>query len=247
MEEQTLPPAPSLSSTIMNVFSAPSDAFTGLDKAESKASLWIIPLIVVIASVILMMVVGFTDQSLKEQRLDATHTMFEKRVAEGKMTEQQMDQALTGMEKGGGIILAIQIVAITIIFSIIFFLSALVLWLGNKFILKSTANYEKILELSGIATWIGALGIIIQTIMMVGLNSIYAQPSLALFFYNNFDPLNSTHKLLAMINFFSVWQTIVIGIGLSKWSDKGITLAMIVSFVVWFLTLALMYSMGIAG
>jgi hypothetical protein len=246
-EHPPLPPAPSLGSSILNVFTAPSDAFMGLDKTESKASLWIVPLIITIAMVILVMVVGFTNENLKSQRLDATRTVLEKRVADGKMTQDQMEQTMDAMERGSGMMLAFQIIAVTVIFSIIFFLSALILWMGNKFILKSPAGYEKILELTGIASWIGAFGVLIQMLLMIGLNSIYAQPGLSLFIYSTFDPSNSLHKILAMINFFSIWQTVIVGIGLNKWSEKGMTMAMIVSFVIWLLTLALMYGLGFGG
>jgi hypothetical protein len=248
MEEQhPLPPAPSMGSTIVNVFAAPSDVFTNLHTTESKPSLWILPLIVSIAAVVIMMVVGFSNQNLKSQRLDATRVTLEKRVTDGKMTQEQLDRTMEGMEKGGGIVLAIQIVAVTIIFSIIFFLSALLLWLGSKTILKLPVGYEKILELSGIATWIGVLGIFLQMLMMIGLDSIYAQPNAAIFFYQNFDITNSTHKALATLNFFNIWQTIVIGIGLQKWSNKSITLPMIVSFAVWLLIAGLMLLLGFGG
>ena len=108
-------------------------------------------------------------------------------------------------------------------------------------------GYEKILELSGIAMWVGALGILVQIFMMVGLNSIYARPAFSILFLNSFDPLNTTHKVSALLDFFGIWQTIVIGIGLHKWSNKGLAPAMAVSFVVWALTLGMMYLLGFAG
>ena len=246
-EKQPLPPAPSMGSTIVNVFAAPSDVFTNLNTSESKPTLWILPLVVSIAAVIVMMIIGFSNQNLKSQRLEATRITFEHRVSEGKMTQEQLDRTMEGMEKGGGIVLAIQIVAVTIIFSIIFFLSALLLWLGSKTILKLPVGYEKVLELSGIATWIGVLGIFIQMLMMIGLDSIYAQPNAAIFFFQNFDITNSTHKALATLNFFSIWQMIVIGIGLQKWSNKSLLLPMVVSFAVWLLITGSMLLMGFAG
>ena len=246
-EQQPLPSAPSLGSTIVNVFAAPAEAFSNLQTSESKPSFWILPLIVSIAAVIVMMIIGFSNQNLKSQRLEATRITMEKRVADGKMTQEQLDRMMEGMEKGGGIVLAIQIVAVTIIFSIMFFISALLLWLGSKTILKLPIGYEKILELSGIATWIGVLGIFIQMLMMIGLDSIYAQPNAAIFFFQNFDITNSTHKALAMLNFFSIWQTIVIGIGLQKWSNKSFALPMIISFGVWLLITGSTLLLGFAG
>ncbi|MCX6120836.1 MAG: hypothetical protein NTX44_04395 [Ignavibacteriales bacterium] len=246
-DQQPLPPAPSIGDALVNVFAAPAEVFTNLHTTESKPSLWILPLIVSIAAVLVMMVVGFSNQNLKSQRLDATRTTLEQRVTEGKMTQEQLDRTMEGMEKGAGIVLAIQLVAVTIIFSLVFFLSALLLWLGSKTILKLPAGYEKILELSGIATWIGVLGIFIQMLMMIGLNSIFAQPNAVIFFYQSFDITNSTHKALAMVNFFSIWQTIVIGIGLQKWSGKGLALPMIISFAAWLLIIGMMLLLGLGG
>ena len=248
MEDQVaLPPAPSLGKTITDVFASPSDTFKGLDKTAPKPLLWVIPLIVSILMVILTMIISFTNENLKSQRIDATRAVLEQRVAENKMTQEQMNMAMQGMEGGSPIMIIFPVVFISIFMTIFFLLTALLIWLGSKYVLKSTAGYEKILELNGIASWIGVLGIILQILMMIGLNSIYAVPGLSIFFYTSFDPLNTTHKILAMINFFSVWQTIIIAIGLQKWSEKGITAPMIVSFAVWIITLALMYLMGITG
>jgi hypothetical protein len=246
-EQQPLPPAPSIGSSIMNVFSAPADAFTNLHTTESKPFLWILPLVLSIAAVIVMMIIGFSNQSLKSQRLEATRITLEQRVTEGKMTQEQFDRTMEGMEKGGGVVLAIQIVAVTIIFSIFFFLSALLLWIGSKTILKLPAGYEKILELSGIATWIGILGILFQMLLMIGLDSIYAGPNAAIFIYQSYDITNSMHKALATLNFFSIWQTIVVGIGLQKWGTKSLMLPMIVAFVAWLLIVGLTLLLGFGG
>ena len=231
----------------MNVFSAPGDAFANLDTAESKPLHWILPLIISIAAIIIMTIIGFSNQSLKSQRLEATRITLEQRVTQGKMTQEQFDRTMEGMEKGGGIILAVSVVAITIMLCLFFFISALLLWLGSKFVLKLPVGYGKILELSGIATWISVLGIFLQMLMMIGLDSIYAQPNAAIFFYQNFDITNSVHKTLAALNIFSIWQTIVIGIGLQQWSKKSLLLPMIVSFAVWLLITGLTFWMGFGG
>ena len=247
MEEQPLPPAPSTGSALINVFTAPGEAFTNLHTTESKPTLWILPLLASIAAVIILMIIGYTNQDLKSQRLDATRTALEQRVSDGKMTQEQLDRMMEGMEKGGGIVLAIQIISVIIVSAIFFFFTALILWLGAKTILKVPVGYEKILELSGIASWISVLGVFVQALMMVGLNSIYAHPSLSIFIYQSFDITNSTHKVLSLMNFFSIWQTIVIGIGLQKWSQKGMAMPMVISFAAWLLIVVLMLVLGFAG
>lgn len=247
MDQQPLPPAPSLGATMLNVFTSPSEVFTGMHQTESKISLWVLPLIITILMVILVIMVSATNENLKSQRIDATRIVLDQKVADGKMSQAEMDRTMQAVEGGSRIILIIQAIAVAIVVSLVFFLSALVLWVGSKLILKSPAGYEKILELNGIASWIGILGVIFQILMMIGLNSIYAQPNLAIFFYSTFNPLNSMHKFLSLINFFAIWQTIVVGLGLAKWSTKGILLAMTISFVVWFLILGLMTLVGFGG
>jgi hypothetical protein len=82
---------------------------------------------------------------------------------------------------------------------------------------------------------------------MIGLNSIYAQPNLALFIYQNFDATNSGHKIMALINFFGIWETTVIGFALQKWSGKKLILCMAMSFAIWILMLGIQYFLGMGG
>jgi hypothetical protein len=248
MEEQIqLPPAPSLGKTISDVFTSPSDVFQSLKGTAPKPMLWVVPLISSIIAVILLVAIGFMNENLKAQRMDTTRTILEQRVTDGKMTQEQADKAIEGMEKGGSIILVFQIIGVTIMMSIIFFFYTLLLWLSNKYILKSTIGYGKHLEMFGIVNWIGILGIIVSILMMLGLNSIYASPSLSLFVYQNFDMSNSGHKILALINFFGIWQTIVIGIALQKFSEKSTGLCIAVSVIAWIIILGISYLLGLGG
>ncbi len=247
MEQVPLPPAPSLGKSLTDVFASPSEIFTDLQKKESNAALWIVPLILSIASIVLVMIVGFTNENLKAQRMEAMRVVLEQRVAEGKMTQEAADQAIDGFENRAGFFLAIQLVAVLVVVTLLFFVYVLFLWLGGKLVLKSPVGYAKYLEVYGISSWIGILGTIVTLLMTVGLNSIYAGPNLALIVYQTFDPTNSSHKILALVNFFSIWQTAIIGIALSKLSGKGIGISMAVSFVVWIIVLGMMYSLGLGG
>jgi hypothetical protein len=82
--------------------------------------------------------------------------------------------------------------------------------------------------------------------MMVGLGSMAATPSGALALLGSFDPTNKFHMLLASLNIFSIWQTAVIGIGLSKLSDKQTSAGMGVAFALWIVWIALSILLGIA-
>lgn len=233
MDQAPLPPAPPLGKSMIDIFSAPSEIFTGLHKTEAKPTLWAIPLIFSIVIGVLIVIAINTNEVLKAQRIEIARQAIEQRVADGKMTSEQADQALTQMEKNEGFIFVMQIIGVIIILTIFFFLAPLFLWLANKICLKSTAGYGKHLEMYGITTWIGVLGGIITIFMMVGLNSIFAQPSLAIFILNNLDIKNSLHKLLTTINFFGIWSTVLVGIGLGKLSEKSSSAGLGVAFGLW--------------
>jgi hypothetical protein len=113
------------------------------------------------------------------------------------------------------------------------FVGALFLWLIGKLALKAQAGYGKYLELWGASMWIGMLGGIVTLLLLMAFNSMYASPSAALAVLSNYSPKNSLHRFLSSLNVFSVWQMIVVGIGLSKFSGKSLGVGIGVAFALW--------------
>ena len=222
MEEQApSTPTISFSDIIMNVFAAPGDAFEGIRTSPARASVWVVPLIVIVLLSCGYTWIMFTNETIKSQFMETRREAMQQQVQSGKMTQQQADQASDQMEKAGGMMIAFGIVAVAIITPVMLFVIALILWLIGKFALKAEAGYGKYLELWGCAQWIGVLGTIVTVLMMVGMSSMYATPSAALAVLSTFKPTNTTHRLLASINVFLIWQVIVAGIGLAKYAGKS--------------------------
>lgn len=222
MENQEMTPASSVSlgTRIMNVFASPAEAFEGIGSSGSKASFWVIPLVVTIIVGLVSTYVLFSSETLRSQVMEQQTKAMEKRVQEGKMTQEQFDQAQSGMEKMGGMMMGIGMIGVVIVVGVYFFGIALVLWLTGKFGLKAQAGYSAYLSLLGLASWIGVLGGIITMLMIVGLNSFYATPSAALAIYSSYDVTDTTHRILSKINLFTFWQTALVGIGLGKLAGK---------------------------
>lgn len=221
MEEQA-PSAPtiSFSDIIMNVFASPTDAYEGIRTSPTRASVWVVPLIITLVLTCCFTGLMFTNESMKNQIMDSQRTRMEEQVKAGKMTQEQADRATEQMEKAGGMMIAVGIIFGVVTVSIMFFLAALVFWLVGRFGLKAEGGYGKYLELYGAASWIGILGFIITILLAVAYGSIYASPGGALAVLSNFDPKNTTHRLLAAFNIFTIWQMIVVGIGMSKYAGK---------------------------
>ena len=195
--------------------------------------LWVMPFIAMFLITVLSSVILFTNASLKTEMMEIQGKAMQKMVDNGKLTQEQAEQAEAKTESMGGMMIAFAVIGETIAVCAFYFGGALILWLANKTILKSPAGYGKHLELYGVASWIGVLGGIVTIMMMVGLGSVSATPSGALVFLGNFDTTNKLHMLCASLNIFSVWQTAVIGIGLSKLSDKSTAAGVGISFALW--------------
>jgi len=75
--------------------------------------------------------------------------------------------------------------------------------------------------LYGASQWIGILGFIVMILLAVAFSSMYASPSGALAVLSNYNPKDTTHKLLSAINIFTIWQIVVVGIGMAKYAGKS--------------------------
>lgn len=211
---------PSLGTRIMNVFSSPSEAFEGIPSMESKTGLWLWPWIVTLVLGALFTVIMFSNEALKQQMQDMQSKAIQERVTSGQMTQQQADQATEQMEKMGGFMTAIAIIGMAVFVSLYFFAGALVFWLVGKVALKSAEGYGTYLGLYGTAAWVGVLGTVITSLMVVGIGSLHATPSAALAVLSNYDITNTTHRILGKLDVFAAWQAIVLGIGLGKVTGK---------------------------
>ncbi len=246
MEQVPLPPAPSLGKSFTDIFASPSEIFQSLKGTASAPALWAVPLIVNALLAIAIVIAISTNETLHTQVVDQQRAAVEKMVDQGKMTQEQADQRMSGMEKAGpGMFIAFGSIAAILFIVIAFFIGALFLWLADKLILKSAEGYGKHLELFGITSWIGILGGIITVFMMVGLGSMAASPSAALAVLGNYDSTSNVHKILSSLNIFSIWSTAVIGIGLSKLSGKSTGAGMGIAFVLWLLWVAVSILLGL--
>ena len=234
MEEQA-PAAPtiSLSDIIVNVYASPAEAFEGIRTSPTRASVWVIPLLLTFVLTIGYTWMMFTNESIKSQMIDMQRERLQEQVQAGKIPQERADQITDGMEKGSGMMMAFGIIGAVIMISITLFVGALFLWLIGKLALKADAGYGKYLELWGSSMWIGMLGLIVSALLLMAFNSMFASPSAALAVMSNYSPKNSLHRLLTSLNVFSIWQTAVVGIGLSKFSGKSMGAGIGAAFALW--------------
>jgi hypothetical protein len=100
------------------------------------------------------------------------------------------------------------------------FWSAFVLWFIGRVFLKSRFSFLKTAEVAGLTGIILALGSIVTVLLIAASGDVTARPALSLF-AGKWELGHSMRAALDMMNFFHLWMTAVLAIGLSKLS--GVT------------------------
>ena len=240
MDEQQQPSTSqnvsSFTTRMTNIFTSPSELYTEVAASPVQTTSWLIPMLTSIILGIVFTFVLYNNPSLRQQIYDIQASGLQKAVEEGKMTQERADEMRDRMESSGSTMFMLfgaggAIVSI----AAMFFIGSLALWLAAKIALKFGGSWGKILEMFGLTWLIGVLGTIITLIMVNLFTSMYATPSGSLLVMNGFDIANKGHRLLSSLNIFTIWQTALVGIGLSKLSGKSAGIGMSVAFGLWLL------------
>lgn len=207
----------SLSDKFVGILSSPAEVYATIVGTEPKTSNWLMPLILTIIAGIIFTVSVFTQPAIQDQMMEAQNKAMQKSVAEGKMTQEQMEQAVEMNPAKPGSAMFLIFGSVGMVFVIAFALMAYsaVYFLAGKLILKSAIPFGKVLEVNGLSYFAGAVGTLLTVVFVVAFGSIYAAPSLALL-VDEFDPMNQQHKMLAAVNLLEFWQLFIVAVGLSK-------------------------------
>ena len=90
----------------------------------------------------------------------------------------------------------------------------------------------KAVEVAGLANMVSVLEVIVKTLLIVGLGNLYAAPSLVLL-VQEFDPQNTVHSLLALVNVMTFWLLAVRAVGLARLSGASFGKAAAWVFGIW--------------
>jgi hypothetical protein len=235
MEEHTTPETVkpfSFTEKLAGIFATPGELFENVRQTGKTPGNWVVPSIIFIIVAILMGQLMMTNASLVSQLGSIMQKGVDEAVAKGSMTAEQAEQA-AGFLKPDSMIFRIQQVAgIIIITPIALFLLSLVYWLLGKWGMNATAPYMKVVEIAGLTMFITCLESIVTTLLMFAMDSLYATPSLGLF-VTDFDIQNKLHAALAKVNVFTIWDTAVMSIGLSKLFQRDLPKVLVLVFALW--------------
>lgn len=221
MPEEIRTPEPSnemsLSDKFVGILSSPGEVFQSIVGTEPKSSNWSIPLVLTILVGILFTFIVFSQPPIQDQMAAAQYKAMQKNVADGKMTQEQMDRAveMNPAKPGSPMFLIIGAVGVAIVITFSLFAYSGVYFLAGKFAYKSTVPFNKVLEVYGLSFYVSAVVSLLTIVIVVSMGSLYASLSPALLI-SDFDPMNKEHKMMAAFNLLEFWNLYVVGVGLSK-------------------------------
>jgi hypothetical protein len=239
-------PATSLAGRLINVFAAPGEVFGEVKTAAPSVANWLVPAILFMVLSWLSAALIFSQPAIRQQISELSTKAIDRQVEKGKMSSAQADQARAAAEKIGsvGYEIGAAVVPVFAAFGSPFF-GGLILWLVGSFALKGPFPYMKGVEVAGLSGMIVALSIIVKTLLILITGNLFASPSLALVI-KDFDPQNTVHSLLAMMDVMVLWLLTVRAIGLSRLSGASFGKAAAWIFGIWIVITGAMIGFGAA-
>ncbi len=232
----------SFTEKLVNIFAAPGELFENVRLTGKTPSNWVIPVAIMIVVAIAMQQIIMNNPSLADQTKVMVDKQIkdrlDKQVQEGKISpeqaETQREQFENRSNPTSAFNIAMRIVGVALFMPIVLFVMSLVYWLLGKFAMQGNAPYMKVTEVIGLTLLIGAIESIVTTVMAIGLDSLHAGPSLAVF-VQNFDFNNKLHMALSKVNIFTIWSLVVTSIGLSKLFQRDLPKVLVLVFSLWIL------------
>ncbi len=229
------PPSPtmSLGGRLLNVFATPGDVFQEVKTASVSTANWLVPALILIAVSWVATWLIFSQSSIKHQLSEITDQAIQKQVEKAHLSEQQAEQARAMGEKWAGISSRVAAGLVPVFGGFVTpFFWGLILWLVGAKLLKGNFPYMKAVEVVGLVNMVSVLDVIVRTLLIIGLGNLYAAPGLVLL-VKDFDPQNTVHGLLALVNVTTFWVLALRAIGLARISSVSFTKAALWVFGIW--------------
>ncbi len=229
----------SLPGRLFNVFAVPGEVFEDIKNTAPSVANWLAPALIFIVVNWLAGWLMFSQASIQQQLREVTDRAVQKQIDKAHLPPAQAEQVREAAAKWGSLGPRIGAVAAPpfVAFATPFW-GGLILWLVGAKVLRARFSYMKAVEVAGLGSMIGVLDVIVRTLLIVGMGSLYATPSLALL-VKEFDPQNLVHALLASMNLMTFWYLTVRAVGLARLSGASFLKAAAWIFGIWAVVIGL--------
>jgi len=241
-------PGMPLSARLMNIFVAPGEVFDDVKRSAPQASNWIVPAVLMIVASLVSVMIVFSQpaviQNLKNAE-DAQEVRLQKRVTDGKMTQQIADQQKQVLKliMSPSIAKALGIVSAVIGTAVYIFLVGLIAWVLAKTAFGAPVAYGKMLEVVGLPLMIWVLDAFVMMLLAV----IYSTPGITLgpaMFVSGFDITKPENQVLASMDVLILWMIAVLSMGLSRITGAAFYKPALWLYGLWLIPKVLAFALG---
>jgi hypothetical protein len=190
----------SIRQKLLNIFVSPTDVFDEIIASPSNLANWRVPTLLVCLASIISLQIG----PLGADSASAIH-----HLAQAPIISPAQTHALAGTWP---LMSALSVCLATLSGT---FWSAFVLWFIGHTFLKVSFPYLKALEIVGLTSIISVLGTIITILLIAVSGGPSAQPALS-FLISKLEHNQRLYLIFVTFNFFYLWTTTVLAIGLSR-------------------------------
>jgi hypothetical protein len=191
---------------VFDMLASPGEVFDEVVAAPPRLANWFVPtLLVALASLFLMRAANYAAApvSAASQTIESQSTAIDSAVGQaepGSVDWQRLSTLATFAGAFSGT-----------------FWSAFLLWFIGRAFLRTRFSYLKTVEVVALASIIVALGAIV-TALLIGISGDAATRPALSFFARRLPSTSHARLLLDTLNFFHLWSTTVLAIGLSRLS-----------------------------
>jgi hypothetical protein len=244
MDAAPIPPPPpedapsepsSVTDSLTNIIISPGEVFEEIKPAPVRASNWVVPLILSCIATVVYICIAFSQPGILRAMQEQRQYAMQKKVAAGKLTQAQADQATAVTERFvTPTILKIFGAGAAILGSVGgLFLMALGIWLALKRGVGTRLDYMKVVEICGLALVIDVLQKILRTWLVMWKENFLATASPTLFLANP-STTNRADVFLSMIDVVDFWWLAVLSLGVSKVASIRYRTAAFITLGLWY-------------
>ncbi len=232
-----------LSGRLANIYAAPGEVFEELKGAEPSVANWLVPILVCIAAGFCFVFTVFSQEAILQQIREQQVKAIQLQVSSGKITKAQAEQGEQMMEKLGPMVMKVTAAVMTVIMSFFTpFIWAVVVVVLAK-CLKQSVPYMKVVEMTGLASMVLALGVLISLLLAFIFGRLACGPSPALAL-SEVDFTNKGHMALAALNVINLWYTALVALAFRTMTGVSYGKAFGLIFGFWIVVRALFIAAG---
>lgn len=222
-----------LAGRIIRTFYAPSKTFASVRQQQTWQD-WFAPVTLV---VLLTMIAGFITMPILMQ---AGSEIMQEQLNNMPEEQRAMMEEMQGSMQTAGLVM-VPIGG----FIGLFVAGAILLALAN-FILGGEATYGQMLAVYGYASLVGIVRLIVTTPLMLAKKTAIVHSGLGIFLAEEM-PSTFMERILVGVDFFILWQVVIIAIGIGEMVNCSTKKALISLLILWAIWLVIQAALGGIG